>query len=145
MPAIHWEKNVKWNYSDVIHHGIWRSSVSNFGVFACSCQLKTVCKPLVQNNQLELLWNYSDVIHHGMWRSSVWRFSVLYKILIYISRSRSILFRYYSVSIVWKYTIIMDNQNPFYFQWRSIQFPFYTMAFYGFSIFFPVHLASCYY
>jgi hypothetical protein len=24
--------------------------------------------------------------------------------------------KYGNISIVWKYTIIMDNQNPFYFQ-----------------------------
>jgi hypothetical protein len=29
--------------------------------------------------------------------------------------------------MVWKYTIITDNQNPFYFQYRSIQFPFYDI------------------
>jgi hypothetical protein len=48
------------------------------------------------------------------------------------------------ISIVWKYTIIMDNQNPFYFQRRSIQFPynFHSMTFYGFSIFFPVSSTS---
>jgi hypothetical protein len=41
--------------------------------------------------------------------------------------TKSIVYPYYfgTVSIVWKYTIIMNNQNPFYFQSRSMQFPFY--------------------
>jgi hypothetical protein len=39
--------------------------------------------------------------------------------------TKSIVYPYYfnTISILWKYTIIMDNQNLFYFQWRSIQFP----------------------
>jgi hypothetical protein len=104
---VHWEKI--WNpYYKICN---WTTKSIFFSVLVLCTQVNMIF--------VMLLWVN---IHSGR----AWK---ICPATVGIEPTKSIVYPYYfnTISIVWKYTIIMDNQNPFYFQKMSIQFSFYDL------------------
>ena len=81
----------------------------------CNTPIICKCKTLVKMENILSKYNGEK-----MWKP-------YYDICNCTTKSIVYPYSFHIISFLWKYTIIIDNQNSFYIQWSSIQFPFYDL------------------